>query len=239
MNENDKKLRHELKYAINQLEYHYLKSDLKTILNLDYNASLTGEYQIRSLYFDDPFNSAYEDKESGIKERGKYRFRIYNQSDNLIKLEFKQKMNNLVAKSSTPISRMLFEKAMRRSLTFKDVQHDPLLTDFYLATRMQGLAPVVVVDYWREPFISRMGNVRVTFDRSIQAGINRMDLFGHLVSASPILPGSMILEIKYDDYLPEHIRKSLQLTRHQRLAVSKYTLCRDHKNALTWKERPL
>jgi len=239
MEYNGKTMRHELKYAINQLEYHYLKPDLRQILDLDHHASQTGSYHIRSLYFDDPFNSAYEDKEAGVKDRGKYRLRVYNRSDHLIKLEYKQKVNNLVAKTSTSISRELYEKIMRRSLVFKDVQHDPLLSDFYLAIRMQGLAPKLVVDYLREPFISRMGNIRVTFDKHLQAGLNRNDLFGDIVSASPILPGSMILEIKYDDYLPEHIRKSLQMARHQLLAVSKYTLCRECKNALTWKERPL
>ena len=50
-----------------------------------------GGYTIRSLYFDDYCNSAYEEKDAGILMRKKYRVRIYNGSDKVIKLERKKK----------------------------------------------------------------------------------------------------------------------------------------------------
>ncbi len=234
-----KTLRHELKYAINHLEYSYLRSRLKTVMQTDRNASSNGDYHIRSLYFDDLANSAFEDKEAGVKVRGKYRLRIYNHSDQIIKLEFKEKFNNLISKSSRTVSRTFVEKILQQKLHFCDVQADPFLQDFYLAVRMNGLRPKLIVDYIREPYISRMGNVRITFDKQLQAGISQNDLFGKLACASPILTGSMILEVKYDDFLPEHIRSNLQLARHQLMAVSKYTLCREFKNSLNWKELPL
>ena len=48
-------------------------------------ANADGDYHIRSLYFDDINNTALFEKQAGILTRKKYRIRIYNLEDNVIK----------------------------------------------------------------------------------------------------------------------------------------------------------
>jgi hypothetical protein len=233
----EKTLRHELKYAINNLEYACLKSRLKPLIYADEHVLENGEYHIRSVYFDDWSDSAYNEKEAGDFQRAKYRIRIYNKEANLIRLELKEKFSNVTAKSSRIITRELYDQIMNRRLTLALLQNDPFLTDFYLAVKTKGLEPKVIVDYVREPYIHRFGNVRITFDKRLQAGINSTDIFNpSLLLTSPIQPGSMILEVKYDDLFPTFIHRNLDLSSHQQLAISKYTMCRSLKNALDWKE---
>lgn len=81
--------RHELKYLINEGEHAALACRMASVFKLDKHAR-AGGYTIRSLYFDDYCNSAYEEKDAGILMRKKYRVRIYNGSDKVIKLERKR-----------------------------------------------------------------------------------------------------------------------------------------------------
>lgn len=233
-------LRHELKYAINDLEYTYLKSKLKAMMDLDINVGESKEYHIRSLYFDDLTDSAFTEKVDGVFQRKKYRIRIYNKSDQLIRLELKEKFDSYVAKTSRIISRSFFDKILSKQLKLEDVKQDPFLLDFYLEMKMNLLEPKVIVDYIREPFAYFYGNVRVTFDKALKAAINTNDIFkASPLLASPKMEGTMILEVKYDDFLPAFIHAGLKISRHQHMALSKYTLCRELKNSLNWKERLL
>ena len=87
-----KQYRHELKYIISEGEHKLLSMRIKACLKQDYYASINGgEYLIRSLYFDDPFDSALWEKTSGVGSRDKFRIRIYNLTDDAIKLERKHK----------------------------------------------------------------------------------------------------------------------------------------------------
>ena len=231
-------LRHELKYAINNFEYSYLKSRIKNLMNSDLNVNEIGEYHIRSLYFDDIEDSSYNDKESGVFKRKKYRIRIYNKSDNLIKLELKEKFVSFISKQNRTISRKLYEEIINNTVCIEDFKDDSFLLDFYLQMKMNVLRPKVIVDYIREPYICDYGNVRITFDKELQVVTNSTDIFYDSPTLiSPIIAGDMILEVKYDDHIPEYIRGLLELARNQRLAISKYTICRDMKNALNWEEK--
>ena len=58
--------RHELKYRINLPEWALLRSRLPAGVQRDEHAGENGEYMIRSLYFDDYWNTAYEEKEIGV-----------------------------------------------------------------------------------------------------------------------------------------------------------------------------
>ena len=69
--------RNEWKYLISTSEKELLELRMKHLLKKDPHAS-DGGYMIRSLYFDDYWNSAYEEKESGVLMRKKYRIRIYD-----------------------------------------------------------------------------------------------------------------------------------------------------------------
>jgi len=240
VNYKGRELRHELKYYINELEYNYLNSRLKIITRTDENTDEKGEYHVRSLYFDDISNSSYNQKEGGVFQRKKYRIRIYNKSDRVILLEKKVKFDKYISKSNRLINLEFYNKIINNDLNIRDFMNDEFLLEFYTELKMNSLKPVVIVDYIREPYIYPSGNVRITFDKKLQTVINSYDIFDcSPVTISPIIGGGIILEVKYDDYLPEFIRRELRMERHQQMALSKYTICRDLKNNLNWREREL
>lgn len=231
-------LRQELKFAINYPEYAGLRSVLRTLIPLDRHAGPAGEYHVRSLYFDNDDDDAYFEKESGTFRRAKYRIRIYNRSDTVIRLELKEKYGRSSSKTSRVISRETCEAIMSGRLRFADARDDPFLTAFYLKTQLEHLRPRAIVDYVREPFICASGNVRITFDKELKTAVCGTDIFSdRLLLATPPGFGGMILEVKYDGLLPAYIQNRLNLARHQQLALSKYTICRAARCALSWKER--
>ena len=75
--------RHELKYLIDETQQALMRLKMRHLLEPDSHAE-NGRYLIRSLYFDDLWNSAHSEKEDGILLRKKYRIRIYNYSDQVI-----------------------------------------------------------------------------------------------------------------------------------------------------------
>ena len=78
--------RYELKYVIAKADAEMLKRQLRLVMDLDkYSKSSDYSYDIRSLYFDNAYSSSWLEKVDGIEYRGKYRIRIYNMKDDIIK----------------------------------------------------------------------------------------------------------------------------------------------------------
>lgn len=220
-------LRYELKYIITEGEYLAMRDRLLAAMPLDSNANqATRMYLIRSLYFDDAYNTSWAEKEAGVMVRKKFRIRTYK--DGTIHLEKKMKFDQMTAKTSTSLTRELTQALITGDWMHIPLGKDALLDEFYADMRTRLLRPAVIVDYYREAYTYPAGNVRITFDRDLHSGQFSRDIFADQVSPVPILaPGTMILEIKYDDFLPAHIQGILQNHRGQRLAISKYTLCRE------------
>lgn len=227
MEYNGHMLRHEHKYIINYHEYSYLKPRLEAIMQKD-PYSVNGSYFIRSLYFDDMFGTAYSEKESGVEFRRKYRIRIYNGSDSVIKLERKEKFADFISKSSAGITKEQFYEIIKDGdISFMLQSDNKLMQDMYAEIRTAHLSPAVIVDYTRDVLVYNEGNVRVTFDRDIAAGIDTPDVFSPSVTTvRAIEPDLMVMEVKYDDFLPEIIRRALAITSHRKEAFSKYVYCR-------------
>ena len=76
-------------------------------------------------------------------------------------------------------------------------------------------------------FRSPLGNVRITMDENISSS-SRTDLFlEEQIPLRPVLAaGQQILEVKYDEYLPDQIYRTLQPGHLRPTAFSKYYLCR-------------
>ena len=146
-------LRHELKYYISPMEYHLLSNALDRVLERDPNGDEeNNEYHIRSLYFDTIRNDAMMDKISGIKNRDKYRIRIYNFSDKLIRMECKTKVGNLISKRSVAIPRLLADQLIAGDPTGLERTRSGLLQDVFREMTVNLLRPVVLVDYVREAY---------------------------------------------------------------------------------------
>ncbi len=219
--------RHELKYFISDAAHAQLSALLGSVLQLDAHARENGEYFIRSLYFDDVYDTAFHDKMGGVENRDKYRIRIYNCSDKLIFLERKHKRGELIAKSSVRITRRLCEQLMDGNPSGLDRAENPLLRDMFREMRTKLLKPAVIVDYHREAYTHPAEDVRITFDKRLHSGLFSYDLFNpELNGVSPLEAGKMILEVKYNRYLPDYIKSMLGTVPSVKCAISKYTLCR-------------
>ena len=219
--------RHELKYFIHPAEVEALRLQLNRGLKLDPHWRGGKPYAIRSLYFDDIDNSAYFDKVGGVMYRDKYRIRIYRHSDQEIFLERKRKLGDLIQKSSVQITRRLCEQLIAGDPRGLYRSNNPLLQDMFVQMRTKLLRPSVIVDYEREAYLHPVENVRITFDLKLRSGMHSTDLFNpDIPTISPLDANLEILEVKFDNYLPDHIRKLLAETKAQRSAVSKYVLCR-------------
>ena len=219
--------RHELKYFIHPAEVEALRARLRPVLKMDSHCRGGKPYVIRSLYFDDIDDSAYFDKQAGVMNRDKYRIRIYRYSDAEIFLERKRKLGDLIQKSSVQITRRLCEQIIAGDPRGLYKANNPLLKDAYVQMRTRLLRPSVIVDYEREAYLHPAQNVRITFDLKLRSGLSSFDLFNpNLATVCPHDENTEILEIKFDNYLPDYISGLMAGTRAERSAISKYILCR-------------
>lgn len=223
-----KKFRNELKYFISYKEYTRLKCRLIHIMNTDPFADRKNHYQLRSLYFDDINNSAYYDKVNGVNIRNKYRIRIYNNQSDIIKLEKKGKTGQYTLKESECISMELYNKIVNGDIDSLKDSGSTVQSDLYIQMKTMLLRPVVIVDYVREAYIHPVENVRITFDMQLKTGLYSTDLFNPCIPMADVLePGTIIMEVKFNRFLPSVIRNILSSVRNERDSISKYVLCRD------------
>ena len=217
--------RHEYKYLISEQDHLVIRNRLNGVLQKDRNTP--GEdYFIRSLYFDDSKDSALTDKIDGVEEREKYRIRIYNHSSDVIKFECKQKHGNAVRKLSAPLTRRECEGLLTGDHTVLYGREEPLLQKFIADSSVKRLLPAQLVDYDREAFVSYAGNVRVTFDKNLAAPVSKNLLDAEQPRVAVLPQGILIMEVKFDGFLPDHIRELIQLGCREAQASSKYVLCR-------------
>lgn len=223
--EKPPKFRHELKYLINEGDHALLKSRMGPVFSLDPNAQ-NGEYMIRSLYFDDFWNTAYEEKNMGVYARKKYRIRIYNYSDRHIRLERKTKRGNYIYKESAKLTREETLQILDGDYAFLLQNPQPLCREFYLECVCQVMRPRVIVDYEREPYILDAGTVRVTFDKNLRAGILSDDIFDpDLPTLNCMEAGKLVMEVKYTEFLPRIVQDIIPTQAADYTALSKYVLC--------------
>lgn len=218
--------RAENKYAPSDIDFTVLKRKIASILPWDHSSDMNGGYKISSLYFDDIYDTHLMDTVNGNPIRKKFRIRIYNDSFSVIKLEVKYKYYNRIKKNSVSIS---FEqmKALVNGIPVDspDSMDDPR-TEFNMAIRRYGLRPKVIVTYDRSAFVYDSGNIRITFDENLR-GSSCIDLFGNsnLIYDFPECENS-VLEVKYDEFLPDFIAQTLEIDSMWQTSFSKYSVCR-------------
>lgn len=219
--------RHELKYRISTAEKAALEVRLRPLIRLDPHAK-NGGYFIRSLYFDDYWNSAYEEKEAGVLLRKKYRIRVYDCSDRVIKLERKKKFGSWILKEEADLTREELDRILAGDYGFLLASPQNLCREFYYECVSYVLRPRVIVDYEREPWVMDEGTVRITFDQNVRAAVGGWDLFDPDLPTLPVLdPGTLVMEVKFTEFLPQLVRDLLPPKAQELTAVSKYLLCCD------------
>jgi len=230
-------LRHELKYHIDPTQYRIIRSRISALLSQDPHAGPDGRYHIRSLYFDDFKNTALFEKQAGIPRRKKYRMRIYDYSDAVIKLEKKIKLDQYIGKESIRITRQEADRILAGDVAFLAGSDKRLLRAFYIESRRNLLRPNVIVDYYREAYIHPMGNVRITFDIGLHTGLDCVALFDRdFFTMGAIEEPGVILEIKYDNFLPQAIQGMFPSTIRPRVSVGKFVICKKHHKYNDWED---
>lgn len=217
--------RHEIKYMINPADAAAIKANLSAVAGIDRHAAKDGSYTIKSLYFDDPLDSALHEKLDGVNERRKYRIRYYNGDLSFIMLECKQKRDGVGRKLQERLTADEVRRIMDGDITWMASSGKTLLVRLYTEMIISGLKPKAVVQYRRIPFVYAPGNVRVTIDWDIRTG--KPDEFMKPDGITIPTPDDvMLLEVKWDDYLPSVIRSAVSLKGRDQGAFSKYAACR-------------
>lgn len=216
--------RHEWKHEISYSDLLALRQRLRVVARPDPHA-VNGRYEIRSLYFDTPSDKALREKLSGVSRREKFRIRYYNGDTSVIHLEKKSKLGGLGNKQSAVISAPEAEAILHGELDWMMDSGRPLVRELYSKMRTQLLRPRTIVDYTREPYIYPPGNVRVTMDHGIRTGLDCTAFLEPCVTV-PAGEAPIILEVKWDTFLPEIIRDAIQLEGRRASAFSKYAQCR-------------
>lgn len=217
--------RHEWKHEINYADMVALRHRLSAVMQRDKNA-VDGKYFIRSLYFDNAADKALREKLDGVNNREKFRIRYYNHDTNLIHLEKKSKHNGLGCKETAELTAAEAQSIVDGSWEWMKDSDRPLVRELYAKMRSQGLRPKTIVDYVREPFVYAPGNVRVTLDYDIRTGLGSVDFLNPDCVTIPAGNSPIILEVKWDAFLPGIIRDIVQLEGRHTSAFSKYAICR-------------
>ncbi|MEA4971233.1 MAG: polyphosphate polymerase domain-containing protein [Candidatus Pelethousia sp.] len=217
--------RHEIKHYINRADQIELCSRLAHVAKPDENAAAGGGYRVRSLYFDNYEDKALREKIDGVNEREKFRLRYYNGDPSFLRLEKKSKAGGLCFKESAEVSAMACRALLFGDYGMLKESGEPLAWELYAKMHAQLLRPKSIVDYRRDAYVYPPGNVRITIDYDIRAGLVPKDFLNSEAPSIPV-PGPAILEVKYDAFLPEVIRGIVSLSSRQTAAFSKYAAAR-------------
>lgn len=226
-----RKYRNEIKFIINKKDAEVLKQRLSLIMDIDTNSvNEDNSYYIRSLYFDNEDSDAYYEKLDGVEYRKKYRIRIYNLDDKFIRLECKYKHNNMTSKDQILISKEECSKIIDGKIDEFKLDKDNILRQFLIDYKLNRLKPSIIVDYNRLAFTYHVSDIRITFDSNIRSGLYNYNLFDKDACTYGVIDDNeMVLEVKFNEILPESIAIILSTVPTFRQAYSKFATCRSIK----------
>ncbi|MDR2547674.1 MAG: polyphosphate polymerase domain-containing protein [Lachnospiraceae bacterium] len=223
--------RREVKFLLAQAEYAVIKNRVAALLEPDEHSDSDGGYFIRSIYFDDIRDTAYREKVNGVFDRRKFRIRLYNDDLTFIRLESKEKYNKWIIKQHARIDENIAKRLLDEDFRVLDDSENDFLKHFSSLTSEIGLRSVVTTDYYREAYMYPASNLRITFDKHLHAsGLTGFSLVrgeaGDWLSLPIFRHDEVVMEIKYDDFMPEMVSAVIPRKTGKALAVSKYCLCR-------------
>ena len=217
--------RHELKHEITTADMIAIRARLRAVMQADAHA-IDGKYLIRSLYFDTPTNKALNEKRDGLSRRHKFRIRYYNGNKDIIHLEKKCKVGGVGLKVSANLTEAQAQSIVDGDIAWMENDENELIKELYYRMKSERLEPKVIVDYTREPFIYGPGNVRVTLDYDVRTGLRNTDFLDTKCITVPAAPGKCIMEVKWDEFLPDIIQDAVQLPHASVGSFSKFEACR-------------
>ena len=224
--------RHEFKYICSEQRLALIENNIRGLMACDVHAGEDNRYRIRSLYFDDYCDSCMKDNINGNDPREKFRIRIYNQDLSYIRLELKRKERGKTKKSACVIDEALCRRVLSGQPLAMDAVDADVYRKFCLYQQVRLLSPKVIVEYERVPYVYQDGNVRVTFDRNISSGNMVEHFLDESIVTRPVMPlGQHVLEVKFDELIPDFLYQAVQLEKMRQTSYSKYYLCRKYSLA--------
>jgi hypothetical protein len=165
------------------------------------------------------------EKLSGQSNREKFRIRYYNDDLSFIRLEKKNKTNKVVTKESVPITAEQCEKLLSGDYECLKLPDTPLMMELYTKIRTQNLRPRNIVAYHREAYTYIAGNVRITLDSRIRTSNSVTGFLNPKLVTIPAA-NAIVMEIKYDGFIPDIIRDLIQVDHRNQTEFSKYVVAR-------------
>ena len=224
----NKVFREEKKFLLSVDEFRRISHQLGQVMSEDPHNDVNG-YIIRSLYFDTVYDNDFFEKRSGIETRRKIRLRCYDPKADFAMLEMKQKQGAYQLKRSLRVAK---KDAIR--LTRGD--YSPLLTypesfaaECYALMKCRCYIPKTIVEYNRKAYIAKENKIRVTFDNNIVSTESSFDLFSENLNMNPVLDKYLaVMEVKFNGFLLDYIRRMINCANRSELSVSKYMLARQN-----------
>ncbi|MBD5469675.1 MAG: polyphosphate polymerase domain-containing protein [Lachnospiraceae bacterium] len=219
--------RHEYKYICSVQQLTCIRQRIIPYMKPDLHAEGRSFYTVRSLYFDDYTNRCFYDNLSGVEPREKFRIRLYDGNVSFMKLERKQKVHGMTKKHSCPVTKAQCLVMLKGHIVDIKALDNPVYRKFCIEQQVKLLKPKIIVEYDRVPYVYREGNVRVTFDMNIRSGMYVNQFLNEKIISVPVMPsGFHVLEVKFDEFLPDSIRQAIQIDGLRQTAYSKYCICR-------------
>ena len=214
----------EKKYLVSSADARLLQRQFSRLLHCDPFYRSFDPYLVSSLYFDDPNLSAFYEKTAGVNHRVKFRIRYYNDSNDFIRLEKKEKIGDFCRKTGERVSLDMAQRLISDPSFSADTQD--VLSDFCLARKSEKLLPAIIVSYRRTVFCHPVGNVRITFDSALSAATPQK-FFQNPLGFPVGDPSTVLMEVKFDTVFPPFLSEVMENVPKLLVSHSKYSLCRE------------
>lgn len=214
----------EKKYLINSQDMVTLKERLGAYLEVDPHNGVDG-YMVRSVYFDSIRDLDYSTKADGLDKRKKIRLRLYDPSDQTVKLELKEKVNGRQRKRSIPVSRENAIQMLQGNYDFLFQMENDLAKTLYYYMTKEVYRPKCIVEYDRYAFVYEVNDTRVTFDQNLRCTLDVMRFFDPDPFWIPAGGKSRItMEVKYNRFLFSGVKNAI--SNHIAIETSNSKYCK-------------
>jgi hypothetical protein len=226
--------RYEYKYRITNEMIPQIRDLIKpfTIFDQHLKEAIDNKYTVRSIYFDTPTLDFYYEKMDGLKVRKKLRIRTYNEMNDFAFLEIKRKFVNCISKERSKLPFIVIERLISASqdsvIEYPQDDYNARLVSgkFVYILLKKGLIPVLLIVYEREAYIGLTEKrERLTIDTNVRAN-SEPDL-GDILNTDnfvTIVKDAGILELKFDDVMPQWMKNLVLELGLKRASLSKYCL---------------
>lgn len=222
-------LRFEFKYILHDNLRTRLEQEISECMALDPFVAQKDNrsYIVRSLYYDDAAFSSYYQKIDGALLRSKFRLRTYTENPDeacATYLELKGRYNSLVFKRRAyfdSTAALLDGASVTEKLTRK-IAGSPIGEQFMYELTHKQIKPVMLIDYVRQPYISRDNpDFRLTLDDHLYGTVTDRLFPEELSDRRPLLPGYTVMEIKFKNHIPLWFHRVITNYNLKRVSISK------------------